>query len=118
MQRVDLFANEKFRIILNEHPDLPVVFLANEDANIGDYSLMYCESVQVGIGEILNEVTPYDKDTTFTDHDDFEETIADSICDEDEYKSMSDREFDEAVKNIAAQYDDKWAKVIEVVVGN
>lgn len=51
MQRVDLFANEKFRKILNEHPDLPIVFLANEDANMGDYSLMYCESVQVGIGE-------------------------------------------------------------------
>lgn len=118
MQRVDLFANEKFRKILNEHPDLPIVFLANEDANIGDYSLMYCGSVQVGIGEILNEVTPYDKDTTFTDHDDFEETIADAICDEDEYKNMSESEFDEAVKNIAAQYEDKWVEVIEVVVGN
>ena len=118
MQRVDLFANEKFRKILNEHPDLPVVFLANEDANIGDYSLMYCGYVQVGIGEILNEVTPYDKDTTFTDHDDFEEAIADAICNEDGYKNMRNSEFDEAVKNIAAQYDDKWVKVIEVVVGN
>lgn len=32
MQRVDLFANEKFRKILNEHPDLPIVFLATEEA--------------------------------------------------------------------------------------
>ena len=42
MQRVDLFANEKFRKILNEHPDLPIVFLATEEANTGDYSLVYC----------------------------------------------------------------------------
>lgn len=118
MQRVDLFANEKFRKILNEHPDLPIVFLATEDANIGDCYLMYCESVQVSIGEILNEETPYDRDTTFTDRDDFMEAIGDAICDQDEYKAMSVKEFDEAVKNIAAQYDDKWVKVIEVVVGN
>lgn len=118
MQRVDLFANEKFRKILNEHPDLPVVFLATEEANTGDYSLAYCESVQVIIGEILNEETPYDRGTTFTDRDDFEEAIADAICDEDEYENMSDSEFDEAVEKIAAQYDDKWVKVIEVVVGN
>ena len=118
MQRVDLFANEKFRKILNEHPDLPVVFLANEEANTGDYSLVYCESVQVGIGEILNEETPYDRDTTFTDRDDFMEAIGDAICDQEEYKAMSDKEFDEAIEKIAAQYDDKWVEVIEVVVGN
>lgn len=118
MQRVDLFANEKFRKILNEHPDLPIVFLATEEANTGDYSLVYCESVQVGIGEILNEETPYDRDTTFTDRDDFMEAIGDAICDQPEYKTMTDKEFDEAIEKIAAQYDDKWVKVIEVVVGN
>ena len=118
MQRVDLFANEKFRKILNEHPDLPIVFLATEEANTGDYSLVYCESVQVGIGEILNEETPYDRDTTFTDRDDFMEAIGDAICDQPEYKTRTDKEFDEAIEKIAAQYDDKWVKVIEVVVGN
>lgn len=118
MQRVDLFANEKFRKILNEHPDLPIVFLANEDANMGDYSLMYCESVQVGIGEILNEETPYDRDTTFTDRVDFFEAIGDAICDQEEYKAMTDKEFDEAIEKIAAQYDQYWVEVIEVVVGN
>lgn len=118
MERVDLFSNEKFRKFLNEHPDLPIVFLATEEANTGDYSLVYCESVQVGIGEILNEETPYDKETTFTDRDDFLEAIGDAICDQTEYKAMSDKEFDEAIEKIAAQYDDKWVKVIEVVVGN
>ena len=118
MQRVDLFANEKFRKILNEHPDLPIVFLANEDANTGDYSLVYCESVHVSIGEILNEETPYDKDTTFTDRDEFEEAIADAICDEEECREMNDVQFDATVKKIAAQYDKYWADVIEVVVGN
>lgn len=118
MQRVNLYANEKFRKILNEHPELPIVFLANEEANTGDYSLVYCESVHVSIGEILNEETPYDKDTTFTDRDEFEEAIADAICDEDEYKNMSDKEFYEAVEKIAAKYDKYWVDVIEVVVGN
>ena len=118
MQRVDLFANEKFRKILNDHPDLPIVFLANEEANTGDYSLVYCESVQVNIGEILNEETPYDRDTTFTDRDDFFEAIGDAICDQAEYKAMSDKEFDEAIEKIAAQYDQYWVEVIEVVVGN
>lgn len=118
MQRVDLFANEKFRKILNERPELPIVFLATEEANTGDYSLVYCESVQVIIGEILNEETPYDRGTTFTDRDDFFEAIWDAICDQEEYKAMTDKEFYEAVKNIAAQYDDKWVEVIEVVVGN
>lgn len=118
MQRVNLFANEKFRKILNEHPDLPIVFMANEYANAGDYSLEYCEIVQVGIGEILNEETPYDKDATFTDRDDFEETIADAICDEEEYREMNDAQFDATVQKIAAQYDKYWVDVIEVVVGN
>ena len=36
----------------------------------------------------------------------------------DEYKAMTDKEFDEAIEKIAAQYDDKWVQVIEVVVGN
>lgn len=110
----------KLRKFIAENPDLPIVVLAGEEANGGDWSWVYCASVDCNITEILDIKTPYDRDDgiVFDDKGDFEEAVADVLEDREECKNMSNTEFDEAVKREAAMYDGCWRKVIAVYVTN
>ena len=108
------------RKLITENPDLPIVVLADEEANGGDWNWVYCASVDCNITEILDIKTPYDRDDgiVFDDKGDFEEAVADVLADRESFKNMSNTEFDEAVKREAAMYDGCWRKVIAVYVTN
>lgn len=110
----------KLRKFIAENPDLPIVVCAGEEANGGDWSWVYCASVDCNITEILDIKTPYDRDDgiIFDDKGDFEEAVADVLADRESFKNMSNTEFDEAVKREAAMYDGCWRKVIAVYVTN
>lgn len=110
----------ELRKLIAENPDLPIVILAGEEANRGDWSWQYCNDVDCSIKQILDIKTPYDRDDeiVFDDKGDFEEAVADVLEDREEFKTMTDIEFDEAVKREAALYDGYWRKVIAVYVSN
>ena len=74
-------SGEKLRKLLLEHPDLPLLVFANEDANSGDYSLMSCYSVFAEIGEFLDCRQEIEDEIVFTDRHDFEEAVSDSLYD-------------------------------------
>ena len=52
------------------------------------------------------------------DRGDFEEAIAEHICDCEQYRSMSDKEFVAVVQRMAAEYDGYWEKVIAIYASN
>lgn len=110
----------ELRKLIAENPDLPIVVLASEEANSGEWGWQYCCNVSCEVQEILDVKTPYDREDGIIFHDrgDFEEAIADHKCDLESYKSMSDHEFDEAVRREAAMYDRCWRKVIAVYASN
>ena len=45
---------DELKILIAENPDLPIVVLASDDANCGDYCWQYCYSVSFGLDEILD----------------------------------------------------------------
>lgn len=110
----------KLRKLIAENPDLPIVVLAGEEANHGEWGWEYCNDVDCSITEILDIKTPYDRDDgiVFNDKGDFEEAVAYVLEDREECKNMSDAEFDEAVRREMAMYDGCWRKVIAVYVTN
>ena len=107
---------DDFRKTLMEHPDLPIVFLAGEDANIGEASLMFCDTVYVHVGEILDCQQEINDEIIYTSRDSFEEDISDNVF--NEYPDKSDEWLEEETARIIAEYDPYWKDCIIVTVDN
>jgi hypothetical protein len=104
------------RKLISEHPDLPIVVLAGEEANGGDYCWMYCSSISCCIDYILDTKTPYDSEYVFTDRDEFEDKVADALY--DDYCEKSDDEYAAAIKAEIVKYEPYWKKVIAIYATN
>lgn len=113
-----LFKGEQIKKLIQENPDLPVCFLANEEANIGDYNTMFCTSCYAEIGEILDCMQEINDEIVFTDRDMFEECVSDNLSYNDDWAEASDAAFDAEVKRIIAEYEPYWKKCILITVGN
>ena len=112
--------SDELKKLILENPDLPIVVLAGEEANGGDYRWMYCSDLSFAIDEIL-DCDFYDyNDTVFTDRDRLEEYIEDMLY--DEFKECNANgscdEFDDAVKREVAKYEPYWKKVIAIYATN
>lgn len=107
----------ELRRMIAAYPDLPIAVLAGEDSNSGDYSWMYCSSVSCAIGKILDVHTPYDRETVFTDEEEFEDEVSDGLYNETT-KNMPEEEFDALVKAEVEKYKPYWKSVIAVYVDN
>lgn len=110
----------KLRKLIAENPELPIVVLASEEANCGEWGWQYCSNIDCTIAQILDIKTSYDREdgVLFDDRIDFHEAIADALCDIEPYKSMNNEEFDEAVEKEAAKYYGEWRKVIAIYASN
>lgn len=106
------------RKLIAENPDLPIVVLASDTANTGDFGWMYCENVSFKIGEVLDCDLPFDSEYVFTDRDEFEEALADYLCDVPEAENLLGAEFDKFVDDELAEYEPYWKKVIEICASN
>lgn len=105
------------RKLVAENPDLPIVVLAGEEANSGDYSWMYCTDVDCKLDFVLDCNTPYDQETVFTDKDEFTQTVSDSIWNE-ETKKLSFEEYEKLVEKEVSKYEKYWRKVIAIYATN
>ena len=108
--------SDELKKLILENPDLPIVVLAGEEANGGDYYWMFYSSISFHIDEILDcDFLDYD-DTVFCDRDRLEEYIEDMLY--DEYHDKSDEEYDEAIKSKLAELEPYWTKVIAIYATN
>ena len=107
----------ELRKMIADYPDLPIVVMAGEECNTGDYSWMYCSSVHCKLDEILDVHTPYDGETVFTSEDDFEEAVSDGLYNE-ETEKLSLEEYDALVKAEVEKHKPYWKPVIAVYVDN
>ena len=107
----------ELRKMIAYYPDLPIVVMAGEECNTGDYSWMYCSSVHCKLDEILDVHTPYDREAVFTNEDDFEEAVCNGLYNEDTEK-LSCEEYDALIKAEVEKYKPYWKPVIAVYVDN
>ena len=111
-----LFAAQDVRKLMMENPDLPVCFLATEEANTGDYNTMFCTSVHAEIGEILDCQQDIKDEIIFTDRDHFEDELYCMLDYSDDFDS--EEALDTEFKRLVAEYEPYWRKCILVTVGN
>ena len=108
----------ELRKLISENPDLPIVVIAGEEANSGDYCWMYCSDVSFSVEYILDVKTPYDREeSVFTDKTEFEDAVSDYAAD-NLPSDLPDEVFDEIVKNEIAKYEPYWKKVIAIYATN
>jgi hypothetical protein len=107
-------SDELKRLIL-ENPDLPIVVLADEDSNCGDWRWTYCSRISFHIDEILDcDYYDYD-DVVFTDRERLEEKITDDLYDD---YHMNAEEWDKAVNRKMEELEPYWKKVIAIYASN
>ena len=104
---------EELKKLIAEHPDYPIVVLAGEEANSGDYSYMYCAHVHFGVEEIL-DADYQDNEIVFADRLSFEDRVRTDLED----MEGSDEEYEKAVKDTLAKYEPYWKKVIAIYADN
>ena len=116
-------ADELTKLLL-ENPGVPLLFMAGEDANIGDYSTMTCSNISYELAEALD----YDYgDRIYTDRDEFRDDFESDNWDDwcESYKYLSDepdpvreKKFQEYISKKIKEYDSYWRKCILVTVDN
>lgn len=112
---------DELKKLILENSDLPMVVLAGECANSGDYSNMYCSKIGFGIEEILDCEVPY-MEYVETDRSNFEEQIEEWLWDEmggnNKDSKLSEDAFEDALEETKAKYEPYWEKVIAIHADN
>lgn len=107
--------SDELKKLILENPDLPIVVLAGEEANGGDYCWMFCSDISFSIEEILDcEFYDYN-DAVFCDRDRLEERVEDLLY--DEYWDKPE-EYEKAIKDKLEELEPYWTKVIAIYATN
>lgn len=113
--------SDELKKLILENPDLPIVVLAGEDANIGDFPWMFCTNISLSIEEIFDcDFYNYDE-TIFTDRESLEEVIIDKIENGDidvDVDITDEDEFNKAVEREMEKCEPYWKKVITIYANN
>lgn len=113
---------DELKELIKEHPDYPIVVLAGESANSGDYTWMYCSSISFGVEEMLDCEVPYDRDFVCVDRDEFNEELEEWLWDElgcsDKQSKITEDEFQKKLKEEKVKYEPYWKKVISICAEN
>ena len=113
-----IMRNEPVRKLIVENPDLPLVFIATDEACSYDFQSMFCSSVTAEIGEVLDCQQEINDEVVFTDREDFEEEIYQNIDSPTGYDDRPEEWYQSEVKRIAAEYEPYWRKAIIITVSN
>lgn len=109
---------KELKRLIAENPNLPLMFFADDTGNDGAYSSISCSMVRAHKGRVLDCENEVNDEIVFDDERYFEEELEEMLCGIDEYRDLSDEEFDEIFKKEKSKYDDKWKDCIIVYVGN
>lgn len=114
-----LNSTEELKQMILDNPELPLLMLAGDCANSGDYPYMVCMSVTSYVGEVLDCCQTVNDTRIYTDRDDFKEDLANSLaagC----YPAFdgTDDEWEKLVEKKLCEYDSFWKPCIIVRVDN
>lgn len=100
----------KLRKLIIENPELPLLIFCGEDSWHDEWPY---EQAIVNGQPSIQELTLY-RDW-WIDKDDYEDRLRDDLCDMDEYKDLSDEEYDKMIDRKVAETE--FVKAIVVYVG-
>lgn len=98
------------RELILENPGLPLLIFCGEESWSGEWA--YEQALSVSNGRVL-ELALYDR--MWRTMGDYEEALAEDLSDAEEYKDMSEEEYDSAIKEIVARTE--FVKAIVIYVG-
>ncbi len=104
--------NEELRKLIQENPELPLVFNAYTDNIDTDYNCMVFE----GTVSCKVETVYFTDDRSYDDFDEILDDLMDYFCDEEEYKDLSDADYEEAIKKYIEE-NVRHYKAIVVSIG-
>lgn len=105
---------DELKKLIAEHPDYQICVLAGDEAKGGDYYWMLCTEVWFEVGEILDTEFYRNDESAFTDRNELQEYIEESMDDE----GLTDDEFDAAVKAKLKELEPFWVKCIFIRATN
>lgn len=109
-------SSDELKELIRDNPNLPIVVLAGDEANSGDYCWMFCSCISYGIEEILDcDYLDYN-DCVFVDREHFAESVADDVA--REHGDLPEDEFWARVDARIAEYEPFWTKVIAIYATN
>lgn len=97
------------RNLILENPELPVILFVGEEAYQGEYGYNQADCSK---GRI-EELTIYDD--LWLDKDEYEEKLSNDLADDEDYKNLSDEEWDKMVKQKVEETE--FVKAIVLWVG-
>ena len=92
-----------------ENPDFPLLIFCGEDSWSGDY----CYEQAIASKPYIEWLTLYDD--CWIERDDYEDRLRDDLCDWEEYKDLSDEEYDKMIRHKVANTE--FVKAIVIYVG-
>lgn len=99
--------NEELRKLIESNPDLPLVFLVNSENVFGDYYYTVFQYSKCYVSEV------YFDDEHYTDDvEDMIDDYRDRLADEEEYKDLSEDEFDKAVEKYVNENIEHYKAIV------
>lgn len=99
----------KLREAILENPDLPLLIFAGEEAWQGEWGYNQVDARVHGVEELTLFADRW------MDRDEYEEELSDALCDEEEYKDLSDEEWDKMIQQKVEETE--FCQAIVVYVG-
>lgn len=99
----------ELRKLILDNPDLPLLIFCGEDSWHDEYPY---EQADASNGEI-KELTLYND--WWLDKDDYKDKLSDDLCNKEEYKDMSDEEYNKMIKRKVTETE--FVKAIVIYVG-
>ena len=87
--------NEELRKLINEHPDLPLVFEVYSDEVCYDYNTAIFEGSRCRVGTVW-----FDDEQMYDDEDEIVDDWICNYCDDEKYKDMSDDELEAEIRKL------------------
>ena len=107
---VSLEDTTELRRLIIENPDLPLLFFCGEDAYYDDgypYSIASASNAEIQELTLYNDV--------WMDKDNYAEKLGDDLAFEEEYKGMTDQEYDAMIDQKVNETE--FVKAIVIYVG-
>lgn len=101
--------NKELVKLINENPELDVVVMASTDSLTDEYGSILLESLRAEVADIYN--SPY-SETIYFCKEDVIDRLMDVLCDEEEYSSLPDDEYEKMCEIKANDYFYKKVIVI------
>lgn len=101
--------NKELVKLINENPELDVVVMASTDSLTDEYGSILLESLRAEVADIYNSPC---SETIYFCKEDVIDRLMDVLCDEEEYSSLPDDEYEKMCEIKANDYFYKKVIVI------